>query len=828
MDLRSPSGERAGRAKGLLGSLGQDVRHGVRVLAKSPGTTALSVSLLAFGMGANTAIFSLLKDTLLERLPVQRPDELVQVTIAAAPARISNLPYPESQRWLGESRSLNGVVAYYDTDLNLRVADAAERVRGRLVSGSYFSVLGVGAIVGRALQPEDDRPAAAPAAVLSYEFWARRFGRDVNVLGKSVSVAGRAFTIVGITPPGFFGLNRLWVPEISIPLAAGPAHSQAQFLARLKPGVSMEQAQAEVQARLRHLAEAGGLRDANWSLRRGPLEANAVLQRAATGTWDIELELLSPLRVLSVLAGLTLLIACLNVSHLLLARGRARSREYGVRLALGAGRGRLTRQLLVESVMLSAAGCLSGVSVALVVHRWLIALLPLEPGAALGFQLDVWMLCFTAALSLVCGVLFGVAPVLSATRLDPCDVLRGGALAGTTGSRTGWIRLALGLQVAGALVLLIGALAFARTLRDLTSLDPGFDREHSLLVTVDPDECHFGPEQMRNVLDELTLRARSLPGVRAAAIGMQPVSNMTGWSKTVWAEGYQYAPTEAQEVSFTVVGPGFFAATGIPLRKGRDFGPSDQEGAPPVALVNEAFARKYFPNRDAIGRPLGDGARPAAGRLVYEIVGVVGDARQGNLRRRPGPMVFHPLTQHTESRPFVLHVRSSGSPAALASSLREVVRLSGRLLVVTSFQTAAEELAERLRQERMFAWLSSLFGALALGLACVGLYGMASDSLSRRTREMGIRVAIGATRPAIAGLVIKETLWPVVAGTMIGLPAAWFCSRFVRGLLLGVAPTGGATYAMAVVALLLAATAATVVPVRRASRVNPIEALRRE
>ena len=809
-------------SRGLVVAAAQDTRWALRILARNPGSTALGVGVLALGIGVNTAVFSVLKDAWLDRLPVTHPEELVQVILEAKDARMGNLPYPESQRWLRGVRGLDGVLFYRDGPMNLQDRDGSYRARGRFVSGGYYTTLGVAAAAGRLLLPGDDQPSSIPSAVISHEFWVRRFGRDPAVIGRSVSVSGLSFAIVGVTPRYFFGVDRLWVPEVTIPL--GPLPGQVQALARLKPGIPVAQASAEMSGRLRQLLETGELRSASWPTRGQALGAR--LERAAAGTWDVRLRLTEPLRALSALALLVLLMTCLNLASLVHARAAARAREFGVRLAIGADRGRLLRQIVVEGMTLGAVGGLAGLLLSFALHRLIVGLLPIGPAAALGFRIDAWMLAFNTTVSVVSGIVFGLGPALRASRLDPNAVLAGHQ---DCPGRHGRVRFraALVVQVAAALVLSVAALMFVRTLVDLLHVDSGFDRAHTLLVTIDPEECQLTPEGMVGLTEDLAERVRGLPGVQAAGFGLLEVSAMRGWLKTMWVAGHDDSPDENQRISFGVISPGLLAATGIPLLSGRDITSHDGRAATPVALINQAMAERYFPHQSPLGKRLGDGSRPAPGRLTYEIVGVVGNARHAGLRRAPQPMVFHPLAQFRQVRPFVLHV-STGRPAAVARALHRLIRATDPRLVVVSLRTMNEQTSAELRQERMFAALSTLFAILGIFLSCVGLYGVTAGSVERRTREIGIRAALGASRRSITAVMLRETLPSVAVGFAIGGVAARIGAPLARGLVYGVAPGGFGSTAAAAAALASAVFAAVVIPARRASRIDPASALRTE
>jgi predicted permease len=465
--------------------------------------------------------------------------------------------------------------------------------------------------------------------------------------------------------------------------------------------------------------------------------------------------------------------------------------------------------------------------VAFGLHRWLVALLPLGPGTALPFRLDTRMLAFNTSVSVLAGVLVGIAPALRALRLSPAAVFRAEAPARPRLGRL--LRPALAAQVAASLVLLIGTAMFIRTLTNLLDVNTGFDSAHTLLVAIDPEECHLTPESTTALAEDLAARVRGLPGVRAAAIAAwADVSDMSGSHKTMWVDGVDKNVTVIDRAGFGVVSPQFFAANGVTLVAGRDFDVRDRKGAPTVAIVNQAMAERYYRGANPIGRRIGDGPGRAAGMDTYEIVGVVGNARHGGLRRVPRPMVFHALAQQPDNRPFVLHVRGAGDPKALVAAVRASVHVTDPRLVIADTRTVSERLAESLRQERMFAVLSALFAGVGLVLSSVGLFAAAANAVQRRRREIGIRLALGAARDKVVALMLKETLVTVGAGAALGLPVAVFCASFLRSLLFGVAPTDIGVIVTAVATLVGAAALATFVPARRASRVDPAAALRCE
>jgi predicted permease len=803
----------------FIDTLLQDIRFGLRQLKRNPGFTAVAVLTLALGIGVNTAIFSLLHDTLLARLPIRHPQELVQLTWLQGTEIGTTFNWPDYEPLLAPQPALPGLFAYLIEEMNLRSGNVSERVRAYLVSGSYYSILGVNAFLGRTLAAEDDRPAAAPAAVLSYAYWGRRFGFDPAVIGRTVYLDGTPFTVVGVAPPEFYGLNRLTPPDITCPLHVAPRQDRksyyVSYFARLQPGVSIEQARAQVAVRFHALLDEELKPERGWM---GVAKLNVL--SAATGEESVQLLLGEPLRVLSILVGVILLICCANLATLLLGRATARSREITVRLALGAGRWRIVRQLLTESVLLGAAGGAAGLFVGYGVHTLLRALLAIDLSASLQFRLHWPLVAFTAGVSLITGVAFGLVPALRATGVNPGTVMKGDT-PGVGRLGLGPTRAFLVVQVAASVLVLVGATIFNRTLRNLEAVNVGFNRDRLLLMTIDPRESRFQGDRVTSLFDELTERIRAVPGVRSAALAEEPL--FREGVQSIWVQGSALSNGQA---SFNIVGPDFFATAGIPLLLGREFSSHDRPGAPLVSIVNEAFVRKYFPGQNPLGRRFGDDGPKSVGK--FEIVGVVNDTRSRGLRWAPQPMDFHSFWQCAPLVPFVLHVRVMGNTRATAASLGQVIGGIDPGLVVYDVRTMTEQMNGTLRQERTFAMLSMLFGGVALGLCCVGLYGVTAYSVTRRTKEIGIRMALGAPRTQVLWLFLRQTLGLVVIGVAIGTPIALACGRFVKSLLFGLTPADPASLAIALLMLAGVAAVACLVPARRATKVDPMVALRYE
>jgi predicted permease len=810
---------RDARGGRFLEELVQDVRYGLRILARSPGFTAVAVLTLALGIGVNTAIFSLLNDTILARLPIQRPQELVQLTWVHHDVGW-NFNWPDFQPLLEPHPALPGLFAYLSREATLQFGNVSERARVQQVSGSYYSTLGLQGFVGRTLSVADDLPGAAPAAVLSYAYWRRRFALDPSVLGRTVYLENTPLTIVGVTPPQFYGLDRLSPPDITCPLHAVPLPEGVSYyvylFARLKPPVSLEEARARVTARFHALLEGDLKRERSWI---GDWKLDVV--SAGTGEYGGRWGLETPLGVLGILVGIVLLICCTNLASLLLGRTTARSREIAVRLAVGAGRWRIIRQLLTESVLLGMGGGCLGLAVGSWVHHLLITLLGLSRSEVLQFRLHIPLLGFTAGVSVLSGIVFGLVPALRSTRLGLQTAMRGGAPAATR-LRLGPTRAFLIVQVAASVVLLVGATLFVRTLRNLEAVDAGFNRNHLLLMTIDPRESRFQGDRVTGLLDELMERVPALPGVRSAALASSPLFGVS-WVKNVWVQGN--AGKGCSTVAYNFVGPGFFATAGIPLLMGREFSLRDRAGAPLVAVANESFARNCFPGQNPLGQRFGDMGPKSAGK--YEIIGVVEDARHMSLRLAPVPAIFQSLWQFSQP-PFVLHARVVGDPGRAMASVRRSVQGVDPGLVVYGVRTMTEQINGTMREERTFAMLCALFGALVLSLCCIGLYGVASYSVTRRTNEIGVRMALGAGRADVLWLFVRETLALFALGVTIGTPVALASTGLIKSLLFELKPSDPSSVFIAILTLAGVAAVAALLPAHRATKVDPIVALRYE
>jgi predicted permease len=821
-----------------LDRLALDLRYGSRMMRRNPGFTAVAALSLALGIGANTAIFSLVDTVLLRMLPVQDPERLVQIQAAFRNEAFKRNQTTQSfsHRTFEYFRDRNQVFAdsfAFDSleRPDVAVDGSAEYTRGvDLVSGNYFSALGVSAILGRILTPEDDKtPGAHPVAVVSYGYWKRRFALDPAILGKNISVNDVSFSVIGVAPPRFFGLSPDSAPDLWLPtmmqaqLMPGRSYLDGsrwwlKIMARLKPGVSQEQAQADLNVLFPQIEK-----EMTWTKYQRFSGRPIELVSASRGYSSLRRQFSQPLTILMIVVGLVLLIACANVASLLLARATARRNEISIRLAVGAGRLRLVRQLLTESLLLAVIGGALGLLFASAGSRALLNLLPHGPvPMTLDLHPDLRILGFTTALSLLTGILFGLTPALRATRMD----LKAGLGKAGSGTRPS-LRLGKVLvisQVALSLLLLVSAGLFVRSLQKLKSLDLGINPENLLQVSIDTQA--YKGARLTGLYGQLLERLSSIPGVRSASgSGLGLISGYK--QRTTVAVQGNAAEDDNTFVDSADVGPRFFETAGQPLLLGRDFTAADNAGAPKVVVINESMARRYFGNENPIGKRLGYGRKNNA---EFEIIGVAKDARFTGVREQIALMMYFPAHQRTD-RVDALQVRTIGNPTAIAAAVRrEVQAIDKRLLV--DIKTIAAQVDDSLVQERMISTLAGFFSLLALLLAVVGLYGIMAYSVTRRTSEIGIRMALGAERRDVLWLILRETMLLMLTGIAIGVPAALAAGRLaghlVSGLLFGLTATDPVTIAIAALLLAGGAAAAGYPPARRASRVDPMLALRYE
>ena len=829
----------------------QDVRYGARMLLKNPGFTLISVLSLALGIGANSAIFSLVDVVLLKALPVQEPEKLVLFGNAGDTGLTDGFPnrswdlfsYPFYQDLRQRNEVFSGVSALlsipWEVHGSVNTAGATnepEKLSVQLVSGTYFPVLGVNAVFGRTLTEADDQiPGAHPVAVVSHAWWERRLAGDTTAVGQTILIDQIAYTIVGIAPKEFFGTTVGQMPDIWLPLAMEaqlpPARwnirnrqlSQSLYLiARLKSGISTDQASAAVNLFFKQfLLEQSGPQPSPERL-QAIQQATIELTPAGRGLSELRREFSLSLRILMVVVGLVLVIACANVANLLLARAAARQKEFAVRLAIGAGRTRLIRQLLTESLLLASMGGIAGV----VLAWWASRLLVLMASAgAEPLPLDVSpnprILGFTLLVSLLSAAIFGTAPALRAARIEPITALKGGkGSTHTPQSRFG--KALVVAQVALSLLLLVAAGLFVRTLSNLQNVPVGFEQQNVMLFRVDPATTGLKGVQFAPLLREVEEKVMALPGVQGASFSFV-IFNQGQWTSRVFT-GEPDQPEGQRSVRQSVVGPAYFTTMGIPLLSGRFFGSEDTDKSQKVAIISESMAHRFFPNGSPLGKRFGTYGRELG---EFEIIGVVKDAKYGTVTEELRPMAYYPHSQRPQSlNNFV--VRTSGAQAGIVPQVRRAVAEVSRNLPIDDVVSLSEHIGRSLTQQKLVARLASFFGLLALLLACVGLYGVLSYSVARRTNEIGIRKTLGAQSRDVLLLVLRDTFAMVLIGVVIGLLTASYVTRIAESLLFGLKPTDPLTLATATVLLIVFAVFAGYLPARRATKVDPMVALRDE
>ncbi|PYT04268.1 MAG: permease, partial [Acidobacteria bacterium] len=814
------------------------LRYSVRMFRKSPLFAIVAVVALALGIGANTTIFSLVYALLLRPLPgVEEPQRLVLVfTSDFSSTLYGTSSYPDYIDYRDRNEVFEGLAVYREDSMVLSGGDNPQRIRGAIVSGNYFSVLGGKVALGRALVSDDDTAQATnPVVVLSYQSWKLRFGSDREIIGKTVSLNNQGFTVVGITAESFRGTNLAADVELWLPMALmGRVQSAAaltrrgsrwlRVIGRLKPGVTIEQAQSNIDSIAAQLAEA--YPKSNRGTLQQPDKARPMslvaASEAATANPNARATIRRMSQLLMAVVGFVLLIACANVANLLLARAESRRKEIAVRLALGAPRGRLIRQLLTESSLLA----LIGGAVGLLMSAWmndLILLFNLPP--ALDPSLDRWVLGFTLLLSLLTGLLFGLAPAIQASKLDLVPALKDSVEISNRPVRRFSLRDMLVVsQVALSLLLLIGSGLFLRSLQNAYRTDLGFETRGALLASVDFGLQGYNQAQQRAFNQQIEERLAALPGVRSvSATSFVPVSN-GGMRSGVSIEGYQAQPGEDTELNMSTIALNYFQTMGIPLLQGRDFNAQDAESAQKVAIINDAMAQRYWPDQNPITKRI---SFSGPNGPFTEIVGVVKTGKYRTIGEASLPYIYLPLAQNLAPR-LTLIMRTTGDPAELTAALRAQIQDLDRNLPVYDIKTMTEHIGEALSQERLIATLLGIFGSLALLLSTVGIYGLMSYSVSQRRREIGVRMALGARSQDILKLIVSRGLMLTSIGIAIGLAAAIALTRLAGGLLFGISATDPMTFAAVSLILAGVALGACFVPARRATKVDPMVALRYE
>jgi putative ABC transport system permease protein len=834
----------------MLTSLRQDISYGIRQLRQSPGFTLVAVLSLALGVGANTAMFQLVDAIRLKMLPVREPQELVSIDFAKGSSRSgwfstrsARLTYAQWDQIRKQQQAFNGVLAWSASRFNLTTGGEARYAEGMYVSGDFFGHLGVSPLLGRTFSAEDDSDSCpASGAVLSHAFWQREFGGDPGVLGRTISLDGHAMPVIGVTPPEFFGVEVGNRYDVALPLCADRVMAEDKkgripvrqawwlsMMGRLKPGWTAQRATSHLEALSPGIMQATLPPTYKSATAKKYLANKLAATESATGVSGLRRQYERPLWLLMATTGLVLLIACANLANLLLARASVRQREIAVRLALGASRWRLVRQLLVESLLLAIAAAALGAVLAQALSRGLVAFMSTANNPLfVGLNFDWRILGFTAALAMVTCVLFGLVPALRATRLSPASAIRTGGRSMTAGRERFSLRRTLVVtQVALSVVLLAGAMLFVRSLRNLLTTEAGFNAEGVLTVSTDFSRANYPKERRLAVYRDLYDRLSTRPGVVSAAqVWFTPVSG-SGWNNDIGPDGTTAAASGKQSF-FNRVAPGYFRTMGTRLVAGREFDDRDTLAAPKVAIVNEVFASKFFAGKNPVGRTFRLEAEAGKPEPLYQIVGVVKNTKYYELREEFIPIGFLPIAQDDDpgtGATFVLRVQ--GSPGQVMKSVKTAVAEVSPAIGL-EFRSFSAQLQESLMRERLMATLSGGFGFLAGLLATLGLYGVISYMVARRRNEIGVRMALGADRRRVIRLVLREAMLLLGIGLAAGILITLWAGRAASALLFELKPYDPVSIAGAVALLSAIALAASYGPARSAARLEPMIALREE
>jgi predicted permease len=826
--------------------LARDIRFAVRSLARSPAFTFVAVLSLALGIGANTAIFTIFDQVLLRLLPVKDPGSLVMIATRGAHIGSNSgsnaISYPMYKDYRERNQVFEGVLCRRSAVVNLGVGDSTERIEAELVSGNYFEVLGIRPAAGRVFTARDESaPGANPVVVLNYDYWQRRFAGDRGILGRSVRI-NYPMTVVGVAARGFEGVSIGYRPNLHIPVTMkeqvtpfwGDLENRRsrwlQVFARLKPGTTREQAEALIRTLYKQIIQAevqeAYFRNVQAYPREQFLRSYAVVLPGGQGFSGMRNELEKPLKVLMALVGVVLLIACANVSNLLIARAAARQRDMSIRLAIGAGRRRIIQQLLVESFLLAGCGAVAGLFIATWTTRAVLLLAPSEQSRlALSGGLDGRILAFNMAISVAAALLFGLMPALRISRVDIAGTLKdqAGSHSGGRGGRMR--RLLVVAQVSMCFLLLMGSGLFVQSLKNLRTVDPGFKAGNLIRFKIDPTLSGYDLERTKQFYRDLQERLQGVPGTQSAALAVVPIMEGDEWDSTVTVEGYRAKDGENMNPHFNYISPGYFQALGIPFVAGADFDERIGTEARKTAIVNETVARSYFGERSPVGWHIGLGAGPQV-KLDIEIVGVVQDSKYESLRDDMPRQVYICCRQNDWATEMTCYVRTNLPSDRMFNAIRQEVCGLDPSIPLYDMNTMEDQLDQSLAIECLVAYLSSAFGTLATVLAIVGLYGVTAYSVERRSREIGIRVALGARSSGVVGLILREVAALSGLGIAIGLPIAWWLTQFVRGQLYGVEAHDPLTFCLAALGLLAVGLLSGALPARRASRVDPVEVLR--
>ncbi len=823
-----------------------EFRYAVRSLSKSPVFAVVAVMSLALGIGANTAVFTMMDHVLLSLLPVERPSELVQLSEVGenygGSSGMNALSYPMYEDLRDRNQVFSGILCHEQVPASVSFGGRNERATADQVSGTFFTTLGVRPALGRLFTAEDDRTRGGPPlAVLSYDYWRAHFAGDPLILGKEILVNNQKLTVIGVAQSGFDGMERLFPSQIYVPVMMAKEISGRslddrrfrwlQVSARLKPGITRANARASLQPIFHNVLEME-VRQKEFAhatpyTREHFLQMTLDAMPGGKGQNEAEKFLAPALWAMTGMVGLVLLIACANVANLMIARSMSRQREMAVRLALGASRAGIVRQLLMESLLLSLLGGLVGLAICPWTMRLLTGIMPqMDPPLKFITGPNLRVLWFNLAISAATAVVFGLAPALRATRPNLAPTLKDQAGAVAGGGQARWRKMLVAAQVGLSLLLLIGAGLFERSLAKLRDLNPGFEVSHLLNFSLDPTLSGYKDDPAKIFYQRLTRQLAALPGVKSAALCVVPPLNFNEWDNSFTVEGHAAKPGEETDSYVNYVSPGFFATLQIPVLGGRDFTEADH-GPAKVAIVNEKFARHYFGAGSAVGRHVGFGTDPDT-KTDIEIVGVVGDTRYETMRDAIPRQVFLPYLQNDWSAKMTAYVRTDAGSAQMFPVLRSVVHQLDANLPVFLFKTEERQRDDSLSVERLAASLSTAFGVLATLLAGIGLYGVMAFLVARRTREIGIRMALGAAKGNVVWLVVREVLLVTGIGVAIGLPAAFAVTRLLASQLYGISRNDPLTIAAATLGIAAIAVLSSYWPARRATRVDPITALRYE
>lgn len=867
-----------------MDTIWQDLRYGARMLLKAPGFTSIAVLSLALGIGANTALFSVVDVLLLKKLPVKEPERLVlfrsmaprefsagsytgnsSTDQATGQRTMTSFPYQSFQSMREQESALSDLFAFGNVGLNVSADGRADVASGQAVSGNYFAGLGLQPLLGRVLSEEDDKPAASAAAVLSFRYWNQRFGGDPAVVGKQINLNNVAFTIVGVTPPGFEGtmqagstqdvtITIAWEPQIYVDRERsnmnGAGSWWLRLMGRLKPGATVEQARAQLEgafhqsvidhraARQAQVRASGGTSIKDLDPQQYP---RLFLDPGGQGEMNSRKYYAPSLYMLLGVVGLVLLIACANVANLLLSRAAGRQKEIGIRLALGASRWRLIRQLLTESVLMAVLGGVTGILFALWIKDGVLAvsdwggrgMRALEP------QLDWRVLGFTVALSLVTGIVFGLAPAWRSTKVDLTPALKDSARSSSSASRSLLSRGLVVLQVALSLLLLVAAGLFLRTLLNLQRVEPGFNTRNLLLFGIQPGLIGYKDEKLVQFYQQISEHLEAVPGVQGVTFSRMSLLAQGSSSRGVYLRSALSAPPDSEgrikssgEGYIHQVRENFLEVMEIPLLAGRTLKPQDDALAPKVVVVNQTFANKFFPDENPIGKRFAfDSSKPDE----VEIVGLAQDAKYTRQRDEIPPTAYTTWRQELRSMSgSTIEVRTARDPAGAVAAVRQAVAEVDTNLPLNNVKTQIEQADETLRMERLFAKLLTLFGLLAQQLAAIGLFGVMAYAVSQRTREIGIRMALGADRTDVLAMILRQGMTLALIGVVLGLAGAYVLTKYLesaldlKSMLYGVKVSDPLTYSVIAVGLTLVALVACYIPARRATKVDPMVALRYE